>query len=158
MGRAELHPVPPGEEDQEVPQLGVAVRDRRPRLDRTVHQLQHDLVVRGDDDVLHPVVVQQILEPAHPEQPVEHGPGQHLLLRRRPRHLAHRQPVRRRLPHQPGDDPLAAVLHLGGILGTVTAVDLGDVTELLGRPRPQHPDQTPVHTAGTPTHGTPTLG
>ena len=68
-----------GEEHQEVDQLLVGVRHRGPVDQRAVGQFEQDLVVAGDDDVLHPVVIHKRLEPAEPEQRVEDRPGQRVL-------------------------------------------------------------------------------
>ena len=70
-----------GQEDEEVDELGVAVRDGRAGDQPSVAQLEGDLVVAGDDDVLHHLVVHQRLEPAEPEQGVVDRGHQRVLLR-----------------------------------------------------------------------------
>ena len=69
-----------GQEDEEVDQLLVGVGHVRPLDQRPVGELEQDVVVPGDDDVLHPVVVDERLEPAETEQRVEDRPRQRVLL------------------------------------------------------------------------------
>ncbi len=69
-----------GEEDQEIDQLRVGVRDRWTLDKRAVDEFEHDVVVARDDDVFHVVVVDEGLESAEPEQRVEDRPGERILL------------------------------------------------------------------------------
>ena len=71
-----------GQEHQEVDELLVAVCHGRARHEPSVAQLEGDLVVAGDDDVLHRVVIHQRLEPAEPEQGVVDRAHQRVLLGR----------------------------------------------------------------------------
>ena len=100
--RAGVHLRPGRQEDQEVDQILITVRDRIRRDDRPVDQLEPDLVETVDGDVLHPVVIHQRLQPAQPEQRVEHRRRRRLLHTQRRRLTARRQ---RRLPPQPPTAP-----------------------------------------------------
>jgi hypothetical protein len=120
-----------GEEDQKVDQLLIAVGHRRAVDQRAVDQLEDDVVVAGDDDVLHPVVIDQRLEPAEPEQRVEHRAGQGSLLRHRPGGPSGVDGFRERRLDEVEDDRAAHLL-LSGAIEPATVCGDG-LAELLGR-------------------------
>src|SRR3954453_4864041 len=63
----------------------------------------------GDDDVLHPVVVDQRLQPAEPEQRVEDRASQAALLGGRPRGVAGVGPFGQRPTHDQPTHPASGV-------------------------------------------------
>ena len=138
-----------GQEDQEVDQLLVAVRDRGTGHEATVGQLEGDLVVAGDDDVLHPVVVDQRLEPPQPEQGVLDRCCQRVLLHGRPGRDTGIDPLGGLGLEQLDDDGAAAVpLLVAGGVGALLAQCGGQpVGGLLTEHRDQGPVEVPAERA-----------
>ena len=118
-----------GQEADELQQLLVGIRHRRTADQGAVHQLQPHPVVSQDDDVLHPVVIHQRLQPAQPEQRVEHRLRQRLLLGPRPRRTPRGHLLLRRRIKQVGDDrpPQLLTGRPGGCLPHTVAERLGSL-------------------------------
>ena len=83
--RARVRLAAVGQKPQELDQLLIAVGHRRPLDPAAVDPLEQDLAAAEDEDVLHPVVINQWLQPPQPEHRVEHGLRHDRTLPRRPR-------------------------------------------------------------------------
>ena len=128
-----------GQEDQEVDQLLIGVRHRRALDEGAVDQLEQDAVVADDDDVLDPVVVDQRLKPAEPEQGVEDRLSRRLLPNGAPRALAGIGSIGHRRLDQVKDDRAAELLLS---IPVEPATVRGDrLAQLLGRLGTQRGDE-----------------
>ena len=140
--RTSVHLAARCKEDEEVDQLLIGVGDRRSGHERPVDQLELHVVVTDDDDVLDPVVVDQWLEAAEPEQRVEHGLGGRLLLRGAPRPMAGVDGLgHRRFDQVQNDRPAEFLLRL---LVQTGAIRLHGLAQLLRRLSTQRRDQGPI--------------